>query len=200
MKDDPYVYAGSSVLKNRLGLTEQSALDAAERQLTRIRAFEGIPAGHFEFAHLQAIHRHLFQDIYDWAGELRAVEISKDGRQFIFRQFIQSGMVDIHRRLVAQNFLCGLSPADFAAKAAQILGDVNYVHPFREGNGRTQLQYLKQLCRRAGQHLDLRCISGAAWIEASRRAYDADYGPRAEAIRAALSASQDWTAKGDPPR
>jgi len=197
---DPYVYAGSSVLKNRLGLTVQSALDAAERQLTRLRAVEGIPGGDFDLTHLQAIHRHLFQDIYDWAGELRVVEISKDERQFIFRQFIRSGMADIHRRLVAENFLCGLSLADFAAKAGPILGDVNYVHPFREGNGRTQLQYLKQLCLRAGHRLDLRCIVGAAWIEASRRAHDADYGPMSQAIRAALTASRDRAAKRDPPQ
>ena len=111
--------------------------------------------------------------MFSWAGEFRTVNISKSGNFFGAAAFIEP---------------------------ATCLGDINAIPPFREGNGRTQLQYLKQLCRRAGQHLDLRCISGAAWIEASRRAYDADYGPRAEAIRAALSASQDWTAKGDPPR
>ena len=156
MTDDPYIYAGSSVLKNRLGLTDRAALDAAERQLIRTRAVDGVPTGDFDLAHLQAIHRHLFQDVYDWAGEIRTVEISKGGHLFIFRQFIASGMADIHRRLVVGGFFSGLSLEDFAAKAGSILGDVNYVHPFREGNGRTQLHYLKQLCGRAGHPLDLR--------------------------------------------
>jgi cell filamentation protein len=197
MTDDPYVYAGSSVLKNRLGLTDQAALDAAERQLTRTRAVDGVPVGDLDLAHPKAIHRHLFQDVYDWAGEIRTVEISKGGHQFIFRQFIAPGMTDIHRRLVVNGFFGGLSLEDFAAKAGQVLGDVNYVHPFREGNGRTQLHYLKQLCARAGHHLDLRRIDGIMWIEASRRAHHAEYSPMAEAIRAALSDSRDRAATGE---
>jgi cell filamentation protein len=190
MSDDPYVYPGTTVLKNRLGLASQTDLDAAERLLTRIRAVEGIPAGDFDLKHLQAIHRHRFQDIYDWAGELRTVEIAKGGRQFIFRQFIRSGMADIHRRLRAARFLKALSPEGFAAKAGPIMGDVNYVHPFREGNGRTQLQYLKQLCARAGHRLDLRRIEGAAWMDASRRAHEGDYAAMTESILAALLASR----------
>jgi cell filamentation protein len=70
------------------------------------------------------------------------------------------------------------------------MGDVNYVHPFREGNGRTQLQYLKLLCARAGHWLDLRRIEGAAWMEASRRAHAGDYAPMTAAILKALLASR----------
>ncbi len=191
MSDDPYVYPGTSVLKNRLGIEDQAELDVAERQLTTIRAASLIPTGDFGLAHLQAIHRHLFQDIYDWAGELRSVEIAKGGHQFMFRQFIQSGMADVHRRIVAASYFAGLSLEEAAAQIGPILGDVNYVHPFREGNGRTQLQYLKQLCGRAGHRLDLRCIDGEAWLAASRSAHMADYGPMSEAIRVALLATRD---------
>ena len=67
----------------------------------------------------------------------------KDGHQFQFRAYIQTGMADVHRRIVAARYLQGLPREDFAARAGEIIGDLNDVHPFRDGNGRTQLQYLK---------------------------------------------------------
>jgi cell filamentation protein len=151
-----------------------------------LRSRRGIPPGSFDLTHLRAIHRHLFQDVYDWAGELRTVEISKGCQQFQFRQYIQTGMADVHRRLERQRFLRGLPPADFAEQAAVIMGDINYIHPFREGNGRTQLQYLKQLTAEAGHRLDLTGIAGERWVAASTSSHAADYRPMAEVIAGAL--------------
>lgn len=80
-------------------------------------------------------------------------------------------MADVHRRLTAAAFLKRL-PADvFVAQAAEIIGDVNYVHPFREGNGRTQLLYLERLAEGAGHPLDLRRLSRERWIPACRAAH-----------------------------
>lgn len=171
MSDTDYCYPPSySVLKNRLDIRDAKALDRAERRLVVQRIAEGVPPGAFDLAHLRAIHRHLFQDVYDWAGELRTVEISKGGHQFQFRRFIETGMDDVHRRLMAQNSLRGLSAAEFAARAGEIMGDVNYVHPFREGNGRTQLLYLSELAAQAGHPIDLRRLERDDWIEASQQA------------------------------
>ncbi len=149
-EDDPYTYPGSTVLRNKLDITDPTRLDRMERLLVTQRATEGSPSGGFGLAHPRAIHRHLFQDIYEWAGELRTVEIAKGGHQFQVRGFIATGMQDVHQRLVRTSFLRGLSHEDFATAAARIMGDVNYVHPFREGNGRTQLFYLEQLADQAG--------------------------------------------------
>jgi cell filamentation protein len=182
MSDDPYVYPGTRVLRNRLELRDGATLHKAERLFSSDRAAENLPRGDFDLAHLRAIHRHLFQDVYDWAGEIRTVEIAKSGHQFMFRRFIESGMADVHRRIVAEKCLSGLSRAAFAAAAGEIMGDVNYIHPFRDGNGRAQLLYLKQLATRAGHGLDLRRIDAKAWIEASIRAHDADYAPMGAAI------------------
>jgi cell filamentation protein len=146
-----------------------------------------VPRGTFDLTHLRAIHRHLFQDIYEWAGELRTVEISKGRQQFQLRKFIETGIADVHGRLVRARFLNGLPAAAFAREAAVILGDINYVHPFREGNGRTQLQYLKQLAATAGHTLELARIRGPLWIEASIASHSADYGPLAEVLRSALN-------------
>lgn len=188
--DDPYVYPGTSVLRNEFGIEDARELDRAERLLTTRRGKKGVPRGDFDLVHLRAIHRHLFQDVYDWAGEVRTVEIAKGGHQFMFRRFIESGTADVHRRIVAGKYLSGLSRAAFAAAAGEIMGDVNYVHPFRDGNGRVQLLYLKQLAARAGHHLDLRRIDAKAWIEASIRAHEADYAPMGAVILLALEPSK----------
>ncbi len=84
--NDPYVYPGTTTLQNRFGITDPKILDKVERRYVIQRSKGNVPVGSFDLAHLRAIHRHLFQDIYDWAGELRTVEIFKGGSQFQFRQ------------------------------------------------------------------------------------------------------------------
>jgi len=184
--DDPYTYRGSTVLRNKLGITDAALLDYHEREIVAQRAAAGLPAGTFDLAHLCAIHRHLFQDIYPWAGKIRTVELAKDGHQFQFRRFIATGMADIHRRLVQLDFLRGLTAAAFADRAGEIIGDVNYVHPFRDGNGRTQLLYLEQLAEQAGHPLDLRLLDPARWLAASRSAHGGEYARMATEIACAL--------------
>jgi Fic/DOC family len=112
---------------------------------------------------------------------------TKGGYQFQFRRYIQTGMHDVHRRLVQSKFLKGLSPNEFARQAGVIIGDVNYIHPFREGNGRAQAQYLKQLAAQAGHDLDLRRLDLALWIEASKSSHGADYELMVGVIRQALA-------------
>jgi cell filamentation protein len=184
--EDPYVYPGTTILRNRLGTTDPNYLDKQERSLVILRSRRNVPRGSFDLAHLRAIHRHLFQDIYEWPGELRTVEISKGRQQFQFRKFIETGMADVHGRLVRSRFLNGLAAAPFAEAAAVIVGDINYIHPFREGNGRTQLQYLKQLAEQAGHRLDLARIDGSRWLEASIASHAADYAPMAAVLLGAL--------------
>lgn len=182
---DPYLHPTLPILRNKLGIFEPSRLDQIERRLVTQRIAEGLPEGGFDLLHLRAIHRHLFQDIYDWAGEIRTVEIAKGGHQFQFRRFIGVGVADIHRRLVATDFLRGLERPAFAEAASAIIGDLNYVHPFRDGNGRTQLQYLDGLALQAGHPLDLSRLSPVGWLTASRAAHHGDYRLMAEEIERA---------------
>lgn len=182
-----YKYPGSEVLRNKLGVRDASVLDKAERRLVAIRIREGAPKGDFDLAHLRAIHRHLFQDLYEWAGELRRTDIAKGGHWFMPKDRLEGGMADIHRRLIEQNRLKGLGADAFAAQAGVIMGDVNHLHPFREGNGRTQTQYLKQLATQAGHKLDLRRMQRDAWMEASRQANDGHYQMMVDCIRAMLT-------------
>ena len=96
-------------------------------------------------------------------------------------------MADVHRRLTDKKFLRGLDRTAFAAAAGEIMGDVIYVHPFREGNGRTQLYYLEQLADMAGHELDLTQLDPDRWIAASQAAHNGDYKPMGDEINRALT-------------
>lgn len=187
MSDPRYCYPPDyTVLINKFGLTDPADLDYAERLAVRVRMEEGVPTGGFDLAHLQAIHHHLFQDVYVWAGQVREVDISKDGQGFQSVRFIETGMADVHRRLKAEAFLKGRSRQEFAQGAGEIIGDVNHVHPFREGNGRTQTLYLQQLAEQAGHRLHLHRLGRDSWIAASIAAQRGDYGPMRQAIAGAM--------------
>lgn len=162
-----YRYPDSDVLRNRLGITDAGQLEHVEFLLVSQRLEEAIPKGNFDLPHLQKIHWHLFQDVYDWAGEIRKVDIGKGGFGFHPHGRIEMGMADVHKRLDQQSYLRGLHRDKFAVEAAEYIGDVNRLHPFREGNGRTQLQYLKQLGEQANHKIDLSRFERKSWIQAS---------------------------------
>ena len=185
--DDRYCYPGTFVLRNLLELENSEQLDIAERGLVLRRFNEGAPSGRFDLKHLRAIHFHLFQDVYDWAGELREVEISKGGNTFMFRKYIETGMSDVYRRLTEWKMLRALDADAFAAKAGEIIGDINHIHPFREGNGRTQMTYLIQLGEQAGHEIDVTRIKRDVWYPASIASHSGNFAPMGAAIRSAIA-------------
>lgn len=132
---DPYVLPGTDVLRNKLGLRRQEELDRAERLFVVVRARGGVPTGDFDLRHLRAIHHYLFQDVYEWAGEIRTVNISKGSSAFQAFVFIETGIAHVHSSVRRAKYLRNLSPAAFAMEAAPVLSDLNYCHPFRVGNG-----------------------------------------------------------------
>src|SRR5262245_1800090 len=135
--DDPYCYEGTSVLKNRLDLRTQAELDEFETAIVSLRAEEHLPGGDLDQQHYRAIHRHLYQDVYDWAGELRTVRTSKGGSTFCFPENIAAQMTKLFDGLARADHFRSLDPDIFAAAAAHFLSELNAIHPFREGNGRT---------------------------------------------------------------
>lgn len=181
-----YRYPDSSVLRNRLGIRDAELLAQQERLLVQQRITEGVPTGRFDEAHLRDIHRHLFQDVYDWAGEFRQVDIAKGESWFHPHERLSTGMADVHKRLSEMDYLRNLSRDQFSQEAAEYIGDVNRLHPFREGNGRTQLHYLKQLGGQAGYAIDLTRLDRTSWIDASIAANRFDSGPMARCIDQAV--------------
>ena len=129
---------------------------------------EAPPSGKFDTAHLKAIHRYIFQDVFDWAGQLRTVDISKGGHLFGRAAFLETALEQTFEKLAKEKFLAGLGEEKFVERAAYYLGELNAAHPFREGNGRTQREFLRELGLRAGHYLDWRRTTREEMIEASR--------------------------------
>lgn len=168
---DPYCYEGAIVLKNIPGLQDQAALDEFEKRMTAQRSEEPFPAGRLSVSHYRAIHHHLFQDVYPWAGRFRTVRMSKGESAFCYPEHISREMNGLFANLKAQQYLCGLSKADFVRPAAEFLATLNAIHPFREGNGRTQTAFLVLLASRAGHHLNLDRLSPDQFLTAMIRSF-----------------------------
>lgn len=122
---DPHCYPGSTVLRNRLGLTDDQALDEAERTLSEIAAnkidFDLPP---YDLPYLQRIHQQLFADVYDWAGELRTVDISKRSTHFCNLGRVEVESAKLFKGLADAGWFEGLSRSELVAAAAELYGDL----------------------------------------------------------------------------
>ncbi|OZV13478.1 cell filamentation protein Fic [Tissierella sp. P1] len=175
--DSRYCYPNSFVLRNKLNITNREELDVVERKITSLRMAEISKKpvrGNFDLKHLQDIHRHIFKDIYEWAGELRTVNISK-GNTFYNQMYISDGFKDIFSKLRKEKFLIGTVQEDIAGKLAYYLSEINVIHPFREGNGRTQRIMIEYLAQVAGYDVDFYNISQTEMVEASVASFNCDY-------------------------
>jgi len=179
---DPYCYPGTTVLINRLGIRDQARLDAFEAEVTAERANQPLPAGRLSYRHYRAIHQHLFQDVYAWAGKPRTVRIAKAGSMFCHPEHIDREMRNLFVKLARRNHLRGLEPGEFATQAAHFLAQLNAIHPFREGNGRTQLSFLVLLAQRAGHPLSPVRLDPPAMLAAMVRSFAGDEEPLAQMI------------------
>jgi cell filamentation protein len=173
VEDDTYCYPGTTVLRNKLELKNQDELDAFEAEITAQRASEPLPSGDLSYERYCAIHRHFFQDVYSWAGKLRTVRISKSGSAFCYPENIAREMRRLFEELAGQHYYAGLDADAFARKAAHFLAELNAIHPFREGNGRTQLSFLTLLAEDARHPLDLEKLDPAKILEATIESFGA---------------------------
>ena len=182
--DDHYIDPGSNILRNRFGLTKQAELDQVEAAFVAARTVEisGMPdlfngLEPFSLAHMQAIHRHLFGDVYDWAGDVRTVDIAKGTTRFANFGFIAREAEKLVAGLRQEKFLRGSDPQMFCDRAGFYMGEWNVLHPFRDGNGRTIREYIGQLAWGAGHVLRWDRIERAELVEASIAAYRGDHRP-----------------------
>ena len=170
MSSDPYVFPGTTILKNIPGIRTQIMLDRFEADRVAQRSLELIEnplSGFFDAVHLQRIHRYLFQDVYDWAGHFRTVDIAKGNSYFAHVPYIGSTLEGLFEKLSNEQHLRGLDQEAFACRAADILGTLNAVHPFREGNGRTQREFVRELAHKNGYWVDWSKVSREELYKAS---------------------------------
>lgn len=165
---DPYAYANGT-LRNLLGLEDGKALARFEAEATanRLLQLEKEPApGNFDLDHLKAIHKTIFQDVYDFAGIPRITSLARsDGFEFTHPILIEKDGAALFKGLAQANFLKDRDAHGFARDAAPLLASINELHPFREGNGRAQRQFLKQLAHNAGHELDFSTITRPRYYE-----------------------------------
>src|ERR1700741_1268711 len=148
MGTDPYCLPGTDTLRNKLGLTDSARLAVLESRIVSVRDVEIARAtvpGDYNLDHLKSFHRALFRDVYDWAGETRMVDTSKEGSRFGHWRFVDEQVSAMLADLAAEGHLLGYKRSAFVESLARPYGDLNACHPFREGNGRALRAFLRQL-------------------------------------------------------
>jgi cell filamentation protein len=188
---DPYLDPETGILINRLGISDESTLEQIEAALVATRSYELSQTplkGRFDLAHLQAIHKHLFGDLYDWAGQLRTIDISKGGNRFANHMQIESAAAPIFQQLAKENYLAGLRVEVFSHRAAYYLGELNALHPFREGNGRAQREFISHLAHTNGYYVAWENMAPADLLAASIASFRGDASKLAGIIRRNLTA------------
>jgi cell filamentation protein, protein adenylyltransferase len=186
MPEDPYSDPVTGVLYNKLGLGTAAGLEAAEREITHaalILLDESPVSPSYDLPHLQEIHKRIFGDIYEWAGQIRTVAIAK-GAMFCLPQYIDSSAAVIFGELHDEDCLRGLRRDAFVGRLAHYLGEVNALHPFREGNGRAQRAFFGQLARDAGFALAWQHLDPARNVKASAAIMRGDPEPMREMLDA----------------
>lgn len=147
-----------------------------ELEIAQIRDAELLRSpepGIFDLDHLCRIHRRLFGDVYAWAGKIRTVAIAKTAH-FALPQFIEGQARAIFTGLAEEDYLHGYERDRFVKRLAHYLGEVNALHPFREGNGRAQRAFFRQLTSEAGWWVDWTQVDREDNDEASRESLSGD--------------------------
>jgi cell filamentation protein len=184
---DPLCYSGSNILKNKLGTRDQRQLDEFENAVYLARFEEAWPTGQLDVRHYLALHHHLFQDVYDWAGTIRSIRIGKDGSWFCFPEHIGGEMEKLFGWLAGEGHLQAFSAAEFAGKAARFMSELNAIHPFREGNGRVQMSFLTLLADNAGLAFNTAALEPERAMQAMITSFKGRLGPLRALIRDLVS-------------
>jgi cell filamentation protein len=155
-----YCYLDSNVLRNKLNIRDMVQLRSIEADISVVRQTELMEnpiKGRFTSNHLCGIHRHLLGDIYSFAGKLRHEDIAKGETRFLAHQEIKIKLQKLLDELDAEKCLVGLEQSQLVARCAYYMAELNYIHPFREGNGRTIREFMRLLFMRNGYLVDSLC-------------------------------------------
>lgn len=169
-KQSIYCYEGTSILINNYNIKDQDLLESLESDLTRknlARISLNPIKGNFDLKHLQKIHKAIFKDIYPFAGKIRNEMISKDGMPFAFPLYISSNANRLFDELKSDNYLVNMPFDKFISRLAYYMSEINVIHPFREGNGRTNREFIRLLALNCKYEIDWENISKEDLLKAS---------------------------------
>ena len=156
-RNSVYCYKNTNILINKLDILDIEKLNKYERDITQYKLAiledEGI-IGNFDIKHFLNIHKFLFDEIYPFAGETRVENISKDNFEFADYKYIDEELSRLLKNLKKQEFLHKMDKADLAYGIANLMADLNVLHPFREGNGRTIREFARELALENNYYLN----------------------------------------------
>jgi cell filamentation protein len=177
---DPYLISGTDCLENLLGDTDPDELRIHEAQRVAIREAQlarRTLRRTFDADHLRTIHRWLFQDVYAWAGDFRSVPISRGVSEFAQPRFIENEMNRIATELRRERQLREVSVAELPDRLVYYFGELNALHPFREGNGRVQRLFLSHMLELRRLILAWGAVSTAEMVAVSVAVHHGDAVP-----------------------
>ena len=175
LQDD--CYENSTVLKNKFDIRDEKQLGIMEQSITSAliaKAFIDIPFENVDFNFYKRLHEYVFSDIYEWAGQVRDVNISKKGTNFCPAEKIETSGERIFNSLSKHNYLKNLSFKDFIDKFTDLYCELNYLHPFREGNGRIHRLFLSMLVANTRKKLDFSKIDKDLFMIATIKSMSGD--------------------------
>ncbi len=158
VKNSMYCYPGTNVLKNKLNIRDSNKLFEIEKQIVLVKSYilrQNKIRYTFDKRHFTYLHDFLFSDIYPFAGKFRTENIYKGSFTFASWEYIESELDRLLKELKSENFLQGLDKENLSKRLAYYLSELNVLHPFREGNGRTIREFIREIAMLAGFTLDL---------------------------------------------
>jgi cell filamentation protein len=171
-----YCYPGTDVLINKFNIHDAKHLQSIEKIMTSIKIGELRTKpikGQFNIDHLKEIHKYIFGDIYPFAGEFRDVSIIKGNVRFANPLYIEENAKRLFQELKNENDLVGLDKDELSQRLAYYFAEINILHVFREGNGRTQREFIREVALLSGYDIDWRKISRDEYMNASKKSvYD----------------------------
>jgi cell filamentation protein len=174
--DDPYCYKDTNTLINNLDIKDSELLELAETDISRISSesidFSPPP---YNFSYLQSIHKTLFSDLYDWAGQPRTIGMNKGDTMFCRPEYIQHEVEKLFKALAKDHYFQNTSIADLVIKISELYGDLNIIHPFREGNGRSQRILFEHIIVNCGFKISWANVNKDEWIKANINSVHCDY-------------------------
>lgn len=171
-------YFADDSIENKLGLPDPALFHEVEQRIISekmaVLIEQDFVEGNPDEEALKSIHRVLFEDLYDFAGTFREVDIAKPDSNvpFCYAQFLGGESLRIFKDLKANNYLQGYERSEFTVALTKLAVELNALHPFRDGNGRTIRAYLTMVADRAGYVIDYSAVEASEIIDADKRAFE----------------------------
>lgn len=181
-----YYYKDFDVLINKENIKDANALAEYEADMTMLRQYqlekEQMVKGRFGSTHLKRIHGYIFQDIYPFAGKLRTENIEKGSTFFCKSQFIEENLNSTFSNLAKDRYLVSLNAEEFSQKVAYYMSELNMIHPFREGNGRSIREFIRELAMNCNYIINWSLIEKETLLGATIIAVNKDLQPLKKCI------------------